>query len=105
MATIYEVPLSPSPQTFGITLGGVAYQLTLSWRDAAMSGWVLDIADQTGGSIISGIPLVTGCDLLGQYGYLGFTGGLTVQTDHDPDAVPTFDNLGDASHLYFVTSP
>jgi hypothetical protein len=42
-----------------------------------------------------GVPLVTGVDLLAQYAYLGFIGSLVVQTDHDPDATPTYENLGE----------
>lgn len=100
---VYEVPLTPQAQRFTISLGGVAYLLTLVWRDAGEGGWILDIADQVGAPIVSGIPLVTGADLLAQYAYLGFKGALVVQTDHDTDAAPTFANLGELSHLYFVT--
>jgi hypothetical protein len=67
-------------------------------------GWVIDIADRTGGQMVNGIPLVTGCDLLAQHGHLGFTGKLMVQTDDNPDAVPTFANLGEQSHLYWITA-
>lgn len=100
---VYEIPLSPRPQTFGITLAGRALNLTLLWRNVDEGGWVLDIADGENVPIVRGIPLVTGADLLGQYAYLGFGGQLIVQTDHDTDAVPTWENLGDTSHLYFVT--
>ena len=103
MATTYEIPLSPSPQTFSILLAGVSYQLTVHYIDAPMGGWLLDIADQSGNDILCGAPLVTGHDLLEQYAYLDLGGQLFVQTDADPDAVPTFNNLGVESHLYFVT--
>lgn len=99
----FEIPLDPSPQVFSIVLDGVAYVLTLIWRDFNMGGWVLDIADQTGAPIVGGLPLVTGADLLAQFAYLGIGGQLAVQTDHNPDAVPTFTNLGISSHLYFTT--
>lgn len=103
MAT-YEVPLTAASQTFRISLAGVTYQLTVIWRDAANAGWVLDIADDNGAAIVQGIPLVTGADLLEQYAYLNFGGQLQVQTDHDVDAVPLFDNLGSSSHLYFIAA-
>lgn len=99
---IYEIPTSASPQSFQIALAGVTYKLTLMWRDAPGGGWFLDIADSAGSRILSGIPLVTGADLLEQYDYLAFGGELWVQTDSDAAAVPTFDNIGTASHLYFV---
>jgi hypothetical protein len=97
---IFEVPLNGQPQTLQITLSNIVYQLTVQWRNSA--GWVLDIATQTGVPIIHGIPLVTGADLLAQYRYLGILGSLVVSTDANPDAVPTYANLGTASHLYFA---
>jgi predicted Zn-dependent protease with MMP-like domain len=99
--TPVEIPLSGQNQTFPIVLGPVTYTLTFTWRDA-MQTWCLDIADQYGNLIIGGIPLVTGVDLLGQYAYLGFAGALVVQTDNAPDVMPTFDNLGTTSHLYWI---
>lgn len=102
MAT-FEIPLTPTPQAFAITLAGVTYQMTLQWRAADGGGWALDMADDNGVPIVRGIPLVTGADLLAQYGYLALGGSMFVQTDHSPDAVPTFENLGVASHLYFET--
>lgn len=101
MSTLYEIPLSPAPQTFGITLGGQALIMTLQWREAGAACWLLDIADAAGNPMVAGIPLVTGHDLLEQYAYLGLGGALLVATDGDPDAMPTFDNLGVASHLYW----
>lgn len=100
----FEIPLSPQPQRFLIPINGTTYQLTVQWRDTDQGGWVLDIADAQGAPIVNGMPLVTGCDLLAQYAYLGFGCALTVSTDFDPDAVPTFDNLGQTSHLYFETA-
>ena len=102
--TPYEIPLSPSPQSFRIALGGTTYQLLVQWKDAADIGWVLDISDDNGSALVQGIPLVTGANLLAKYVYLGFRGVLFCQTDHDLDSPPTFENLGNTSHLYFVTA-
>lgn len=99
----YEIPLSPQAQTFNILLGGATYRLTVQWNNAPTGGWVLDIADANDTPIVAGIPLVTGCDLLEQYEYLGINGQLEVQTDTDLAAVPDFSNLGTTSHLYFLT--
>lgn len=99
----YEIPLTPSPQVFKISLGGVTYTLTLSWNTAPTGGWVLDIADVNDNPIVGGIPLVTGVDLLAQYGYLGFNGQLVAQSDFDVTVPPTYQNLGITSHLYFLT--
>ncbi|VFR31931.1 probable bacteriophage protein STY1063 [plant metagenome] len=96
---VYEIPLSPTPQRFSILLGGTSYQLTLRYRE----GWFLDVADATGTPMLSGVPLVTGIDLLGQHRHLGFAGALRVQGAAHPDDVPTFDDLGVGAKLYWVT--
>jgi len=103
MASIFVIPLSSTPQTFKITLGAVDYRMTLTYQNVDQGGWVLDIADSNNVPIVCGIPLVTGIDLLGQYSYYQFGGQLFVQTAHDPDATPTFDNLGTEALLFWVT--
>jgi hypothetical protein len=101
---VYEVPLqSGTPQTLSISLAGVTYNLTLTFNTVAQS-WTLDIDDSSGNPLVHGIPLVTGADLLAQYGYLNFGGQLFATTDFDPTAPPTFNNLGQTGHLYFVTA-
>jgi hypothetical protein len=104
MAT-FTIPLTGSNEIFSITLNGVSYILTVIWRDdpCGMGGWFLDIADSVGDPLVQGIPFVTGADLLAQYGYLGFGGSLYVQTLLDnPQAPPTFTNLGTDCQLYWV---
>ena len=96
----YEIPLTPTPQTFGVSLDGTQYRLTLYWAQ----GWTMNIADALDNPIVNGIPLVTGADLIAQYRYLGLTGSLIVFSAPDPDALPTFDNLGIGSRLLFITS-
>jgi len=103
MAQYFEIPLSPSPQRFNITLSGIEYQLTLAYRNSNQGGWVLDIADKQGVVIVAGIPLVTGADLLAQYRHLGFAGRLWCQGTIVSEDVPTFDNLGTESLLIWVT--
>ncbi|MDW3684910.1 hypothetical protein RA280_24780 [Cupriavidus sp. CV2] len=100
---IFEIPSSATPQRFRITLSGVEYQMTIQYRKAGGAGWVLDIADANDTPLVGGIPLVTGVNLLGQYAYLGFGGRLWVQGAGDPDDVPTFDDLGTGSHVFWVT--
>ena len=104
MATPYTIPLTNASQQISIALGGVIYILTVKWN-ASAECWVLDIADQSGNPIVQGLALVTGCDLLGQYGYLALGGQLICMTDYQSDAIPTFNNLGSNSQLYFVTIP
>lgn len=94
---VYEIPLTNTPQTFNITLNETEYTMTNKWNET--SGWILDIE-----GFLHGIPLVTGCDLLEPFGYLKIGGGLFVYTDGDITAIPTLDNLGGDSKLYFVTA-
>lgn len=101
MSSTFEIPLTAQPQDFFVALAGVQYSFKLRWRDDPNGGWVLDIADSSGNALISGIPLVTGVDLLAQYKYVGIGVELWVQTDA-ADAPPTYTNLGSASHLYAV---
>lgn len=104
MPNIFPIPLEVGvPQKLTVQIGGVDYQLTLRYRNVDQGGWILDIADTFGNAIINGIPLVTGADLLAQYPDLGFNAELRVQTTSDPDAVPTFENLGADAQLYLVT--
>ncbi len=98
MATFRIPLLEGQPQKRNVQLSGVDYELTLTYRQ----GWVLDITDISGNPKITGIPLVTGANLLDQYQHLGLNGGLYVQTTSNPDAVPTFDNLGADGQLYWV---
>lgn len=107
MATYYTIiPQEGVPQNFQVVLGGVLYNMTLMYRDCEdLGGWVLDIADSGGNALVNGIPLVTGIDLLESYPDMDFGGSLVVSTQSDPDAVPTFDNLGGDGQLYWVTTP
>ncbi|SDV49075.1 phage baseplate plug family protein [Chitinasiproducens palmae] len=103
MPNFYEIPLTPTQQRFSIRLGDTVYQLTLSYLAVSGGGWVLDIADEAGTPMASGLPLVTGSNLLEPYAHLGFSGRLWVQTKGDPDAAPTYANLGTETRLYWVT--
>lgn len=104
---LFEIPLSGSPQTFAVMLNGTEWRLTFTYRDApcGMGGWILDIADFTDAAVLCGVPLVTGADLLGQFEYLGLRGFLFVYSDGNPDAVPTFANLGSGSHVIWASEP
>ncbi|MBN3848619.1 hypothetical protein G3N58_17580 [Paraburkholderia sp. Ac-20342] len=103
MTTYYEIPLSAQPQTFTIALGGTTYGFNVQWN-AQNAAWTIDISDASGNAIVTGIPMVTGCNLLEQFDYLGFEFALVAQTDSSPDTVPTYDTLGTTSHLYAITA-
>lgn len=97
----FEIPLIASPQTFSVSLNGTTYEMAVFWCEPDQC-WILNIADAQGIPILRGVPLITGANLLAQYEYLGIPGVLQCQTDHDPFAVPTFDNLGNGGRLYYT---
>ena len=101
MLTPYQIPLQSNPQILNITLAGTQYTLTIKWNSQCQS-WVIDIADVNGNPILSGVPMVTGTDLLGQFEYLNFGGELVAQTMNATDDVPDFTNLGTNGNLYFL---
>ena len=99
----FTVPLTNLPQQFQIVLSAITYLLTVKWNDMD-SSWYLDIADQNDDSIVAGIPLVTGIDLLKGLSYLGIGGSLFVYTSAGNSLdVPTLASLGTDSNLYFYT--
>jgi hypothetical protein len=105
---VYEIPLIDPPQLFSISLNGVTYELRVLWREVRdpdgnqLGGWTLDIVGEDGVTILVGIPMLPGLDLLAQYAYLNIGGQLFVQNDSDWTQPPTFGDLGKTSHLYFV---
>lgn len=100
----FQLPLTNIPQNFQISLAGKEYLMTCKWNASPEAGWVLDFADAlTGAAIAANIAVVTGTNLLAGLEYLGFGGALYVFTDGDQLAVPTLDNLGTESNVYFVT--
>lgn len=102
--SVFQVPLTNIPQTFQITMAGKLYIANCRWNDSPDAGWVIDFADGlTSAPIVANIPLITGANLLSGLDYLGFQGVLFVFTDGDDEAVPTLDNLGVESNVYFST--
>ena len=99
----YEIPLQAQNQTLTVSLGGTSYNLRVYWCDF-VSCWILDINDASGVPILNGRAMVTGCDLLEQFQYLAIGSLIVVSDGPDPFAAPTFDNLGIASHLWYVTT-
>ena len=100
---VFKLPTSGLPQFFRVVLGSTTYSLMLSWS-VINNAWLLDIADSTGTiSIISGIVVVAGVDLLAPYPYLGFGGALVAVTAGDVSIPPTLESLSISSDLYFVT--
>lgn len=100
--SLFKIPVTNEPQSFEIALAGKNYTCICRYNYMTEAGWILDFSDvDTGEVIVTNIPLVTGVDLLDGLEYLGFGGKLYVRTDGDDFAVPTLENLGVESFLYF----
>lgn len=94
--TFYEIPLIPRNHKTMTTVNGVDYLLSLIWNGEA-GAWVMDISTGTGGLLVSGVALVTGTDLLGQYAYIGIGAALVMSAE------ATYGNLGTDAKLYYVS--
>ena len=102
--SVFLIPFVPAqPQSFQISLNSIVYILKVRWCDPAQC-WILDLLDVSDNPILQGIPLITGTDLLSQYGYLGLQFSFVVQTNNDVNAVPTFANLGSQGNLYALVN-
>lgn len=97
---IQEIPLTADNQQFSITIAGAIWQISIIWRDPI---WVMGIQSDGGKPVISGIPLVTGADLLAQYAYMGLGFKLVVVCDDSTQDYPTKTDLGGRSHLLVST--
>lgn len=109
MAANSEIPTQPGrPFTERVSLLGVTYTLIFNWH-IVQQCWVVDFYDEAGEiGILLGMPLVTGCDLLEQFGYMPLGAqtiltAMTIGPGLPPDTVPTFRNLGIDGHLYTTT--
>lgn len=97
---ISEIPLSPENQKFSIAIAGSTFQMSVIWR---AEFWCLDLMDSSGAAIVTGMPMITGYDLLMQYRHLNLGFSLYVICDVEGQENPTQYDLGSTSHLYVVT--
>lgn len=101
---IFTIPLANVPQRFAIDLSGKSYIMESVWN-TINSAWEISLFDgDTEEPIFESLPLVTGVDLLAQYGYLQIGGSLVCYTDGDEFAPPTLENIGQEANLYYVTT-
>ena len=107
--TPQEIPMQPGNRTFGVTLAGKPYLIRQLWNEVADPPfYAIDITPANGdtfddgSTLLAGLPLLTGVDLFGQFGYLGIGGKLVVTSDRDTGEDPTQDGLGVTSRLYFI---
>ena len=99
---IFTIPLSNVPQRFAIDLNAKSYIMESVWN-GVNEVWEISLFDaNTEESIFESLPLVTGVDLLLQYGYHQIGGSLFCYTDGNEFAPPTLDNLGQEANLYYV---
>lgn len=104
MSQTFKIPLENIPQKFEIVLGATGYTMACRWNDAVDAGWIFDlVSSDSAEPIVSNVPLITGGDCLEGLEYLGISGQMIVRTDGNQFAVPTFENLGVESNLYFIT--
>lgn len=107
MSTTYTIPLTTDPNNTlqcSLTLNGVSYTFSLFLAYNTIAGyWAMTISDaKTNTVLISAIPLITGCDLLEQYAYMGLGSMYIVNTDNNSADYPDDTNLGTAFVLRWV---
>ena len=95
----YEIPLTAQAQRFAIQIADKAYTLRFQYAVASEGGWFMDLMSEDGATLIAGIPLVSGIDLLGQHKHLDI--GVTLWlTSEEP---PAYSDLGTSTRLIFET--
>ena len=100
---VFEIPLSSGAQKFSIRLGENTLQIRLVWREAEGGGWFIDLFDNEGLDLITGIPLRSGRNILEEHAHLGL-GALTVSLDGEPSRDPAYDEMGSKVQLYWMAS-
>lgn len=97
---IQEIPLTADNQQFSIIIAGATYRISIIWRETC---WVMDMFNDRSEPLISGVPLVTGADLMAQYEYMGLGFKMAVVCDDEAQEYPTKIDLGSRSHLLVST--
>ena len=96
---MYIVPVTSNPnQTFSSVIpidnSSINFNFFLRYNTES-SCWILDILDSANNSLVSGINLVCGANLLEQYGYLRIGSAYLIKIDTSlTDDSPTEYNLG-----------
>lgn len=98
----FKIPFTNQPQKFNVSLRGRLLILINRWNSID-STWRVDVLDAiTNQELILSIPLVTGCNLLKQYNFVGLDGQIIVFTKSEIFSPPTYENLGVNSNVYFA---
>lgn len=117
--SVIEIPLINGSQTLNFVINSFTYTLSIIWR-ATTFGLVTDIStslnvldseygqltgnyyldiSQNNSNLVTGIPLVTGTDLLEPFKYLNIPGNWYIINDDLSDSIPSYSSLGQTSHL------
>lgn len=101
--TFTELPLPAGPSIFSVAIKGREFRFRFAYANTEGGGWYMDIGDADSNPLICGLPLTTGLNLLGQFGYLGLDFGLYVSVDGRPDEAPDYQDMGNGLHVKVVT--
>jgi hypothetical protein len=93
------IPFSSRPEKFSITLNDRQLIIAVNWNVRIWEITISDVLSQI--TLVAGLPLVTGCDILEQYEYLGLGGIMFISQDSGSKDTPTFYNLGKDCNLFF----
>ena len=89
--------------TFKTTLSGILVVLTLRYN-GRMDRWILNIDDQAGNQIISGLPLLVNKNLLSQYPTLNILPGTLMAVDVSQQLLqPTQFSFGVNNFLVYIS--
>lgn len=103
--TVYDFPLRADvgPQKMSITLGTVEYKIRFYYANVPDGGWFMDVRDLSDDPLVLGLALTAGENVVQQFDYLGFEGGIGVCVDFDYTLEPTYDNFGKNGKVQFIT--
>lgn len=99
---IIQLPVTSDPgQDFVIQLGSAKWELYIRWNDRS-GFWTMDITEYNSQTnIVSGVPLLLGCDILVPYS-LG-NGSLFAYDETGSGQDAGYDDLGSRINLYWFS--
>ena len=100
MKNAVTIPLSTVPQGFDIVLSGRRVRIVTRYFAAQDAGWTLDITEPDGSAIVTGVPIVTGDDLLRGYKHL-IAGSMYYVGNADVLTPPAWGTLGVDGELIY----
>lgn len=96
MAARLNIPIVPD-QEDTLSLGGTIFKIHFTYNErdnAGVGRWRIDIQDEFGNEIISGVKLIEPQSLLLRYKLDNFAGDLEVVRTKDTEESVNFDNIG-----------